>query len=321
MRMITRRQLCLVAIPLVGASLLTACTKSGGTGTKAASASPAASAFTPSASAPLSSPAPSAPALSAAPPSAVSSPALTSPSVASPAPSDTAAAASASATARLTAITLHDDDLPGWTGADYQANPKDAAYDAALFACVGARNTDPDRVAQVDSQDYSLGDASIGSNASLYLSPADLVADTATIRSPKASRCYTTVVRGEFSDSLPDGTTVNSTSIVITPGTGGGPRNVVAHGSGRINITSGGQVVDLYLNVVFITGPLIETEVNFENIGAPVPLATRTAIVAKVAARAAAGQTIASSGAPDTNGTGKPAAFQRLISRPKFDAG
>ena len=199
----------------------------------------------------------------------------------------------------LGAVALQDDDLPDWTGADYQADPNDAAETAALLACVGGRSTDADRIAQAHSLDYSLGDATIGSDASLFRSTADLTADIANLRSPKISRCYTTLIQSNLADSLPDGTTIHSVSFVITPGSGGGPRNVVARGSGRINVTAAGQIVDLYLNVAFITGPLIEAQVDFQSIGAPVPLATRTALIAKVAARAAAGQTIASSGAPD----------------------
>ena len=97
----------------------------------------------------------------------------------------------------------------------------------------------------------------------------------------------------------------------MTPGSGGGPRNVVGHGAGRINVTTGGQVVNLYLNVAFITGPLIEAQVDFQGIGAPVPLATRTAAIATVAARVAAGHAIASSGGPTATGTGRSAAFRR----------
>ena len=71
----------------------------------------------------------------------------------------------------LGAIVLQDDDLPDWTGADYQADPNEAADNAAMQACVGGRDTDPDRIAEVHSQDYSLGDATIGSDASLFSSP------------------------------------------------------------------------------------------------------------------------------------------------------
>ncbi|HEY8728123.1 MAG TPA: hypothetical protein VIL94_00965 [Acidothermaceae bacterium] len=211
----------------------------------------------------------------------------------------------------LGAIALQDDDLPDWTGADYQEDPNDAADSAALLACDGGRDTGPDRIAQVHSQDYSLDDATIGSDASLFRSGADLTADIATLRSPKISRCYATLIKSTLADSLPDGTTVNSVSFVITPGSGGGPRNVVGHGSGRINVTSAGQPLALYLNVAFITGPLIEAEIDFQGIGAPVAIATRTALIAKLAARAAEGQTIVSSGAPASNGTGKPASFRR----------
>ena len=118
---------------------------------------------------------------------------------------------------------MQDDDLPDWTGADYQPNPNDAADTAALLACVGARSTDPDKIAEAHSQDYSLDDATIGSDANLFRSPADITTDVAVLHSPKISRCYNTIIRGDLANTLPDGTTVNSVSFVITPGSGAVP--------------------------------------------------------------------------------------------------
>ena len=44
----------------------------------------------------------------------------------------------------------------------------------------------------------------------------------------------------------------------------------------------------MYLTIVSISGRLIEAEVDFDNVGAPIPADVRAALVAKVAARAAA---------------------------------
>lgn len=187
-------------------------------------------------------------------------------------------------------INLQSADLPGgWVGAPYSADPSDAANRATLLQCVGGRNTDSDKTGEAHSQDYSLADATISSQASSYRSQDDLTADIAIIGSPKISSCYDQLVRGQISASLPAGTTVNSVSFMIAAGAGGGPGNVIGTGTGTINVTSSGQTADVYLNVAFITGPLIEAEIDFENVDQPVPADTRSALIAKIAARASTG--------------------------------
>jgi hypothetical protein len=50
-----------------------------------------------------------------------------------------------------------------------------------------------------------------------------------------------------------------------------------------------GQQVRVYLTVAFITGPLIEAEVDAENVGTPVPATVVNPLVATVATRAPKG--------------------------------
>jgi hypothetical protein len=50
-----------------------------------------------------------------------------------------------------------------------------------------------------------------------------------------------------------------------------------------------GQQVPVYLAVAFITGPLIEAEIDAVNASAPVPASVVNPLVAKVATRAAKG--------------------------------
>ena len=183
---------------------------------------------------------------------------------------------------------LQPTDLPaGWKGTPYQPDPHDAAYQAAMVRCVGARNTDSDKVAEAHSDDYELGDASISSSATSYRSQSDIYTDVAILHSPKLSTCYDQLVKSQLAASLPAGAAIESASIKITPGSAGGPVNVVATGTGTIKVSLGGQRVPVYLTVAFITGPLTQAEVDTENVGSPVPAHVVNQLVAAVAARAA----------------------------------
>ena len=198
--------------------------------------------------------------------------------------------ASSAGSAELSAIVLQPSDLPAaWTAAPHQADPGDAADQAALVACVGGTNTDPDKTAEVDSSDFSLDDASISSNAASYKSQSDLDADTALIHSPKISTCYQQLVKTEAASSLPAGSTITAVNLTITPGPGGGPSNVVGTGTGSITVSSGGATVTIYDSVAFITGPLLEAEVDFDSPNQPVPATMFANLVNVVATRAAKG--------------------------------
>jgi len=189
---------------------------------------------------------------------------------------------------RLEKIVLQPADLPaGWNGTAYQPDQRDAANQAAMVNCVGARNTESDKVAEAHSEDFALGDAGIHSSASSYRSRSDVETDVAILHSPKVSSCYDHLVKTQLAASLPAGTKIESASIKITPGSAGGLANVVATGAGTVNVNLGGQHVSLYLTATFITGPLIQAEVDAENVGAPVPASVVNAMVATVAGRAA----------------------------------
>jgi hypothetical protein len=221
--------------------------------------------------------------------SPAASPATASNSTASNSAASNSAASSAGS-AELSAIVLQPSDLPAaWTAAPHQADPGDATDQAALVACVGGTNTDPDKTAEVDSSDFSLDDASISSNATSYKSQSDLDADTALIHSPKISTCYQQLVKTEAGSSLPAGSTITAVNLTITPGPGGGPSNVVGTGTGSITVSSGGATVTIYDSVAFITGPLLEAEVDFDSPNQPVPATMFANLVNAVATRAAKG--------------------------------
>jgi len=202
----------------------------------------------------------------------------------------TQAAAKPASLSQLKKIVLRRGDLPnGWKAAAYQPDPNEAANNAALMRCIGARDTDSDKVAEAHSDGFDLGNASISSSATSYRSQSDLVSDVATLHSPKLSPCFGQLMKKQLAASLPAGATTESASIKITPGSVSGHANVVATGTGTIKVRVNGQRVRVYLNVAFITGRLIEAEVDAENVGAPVPASVVNRVVATVATRAAKG--------------------------------
>jgi hypothetical protein len=158
-----------------------------------------------------------------------------------------------------------------------------------LAKCVGVRNTDPDKVAEAKSSDFDLGDASISSSATSFPSQSDLDVDIALVHSAKLGPCLDRQARGLFAKSLPAGTKVDSVSSTFTAGSGGGPSNVVGSGVTTVKLTASGQHVVLYLTVAFITGPLIEAEVDTQSVGKPFPASLVKAAVGAVANRAAKG--------------------------------
>ena len=112
------------------------------------------------------------------------------PTSSSPAASPSASPASQS---QLQKIVLQPADLPaGWKGTPYQPDPTASAFQAALVRCVGARNTDRDKVAEAHSEDFGLGVGSISSSASSSPSQSDLDIDIAILNSPR-SRLVTSV--------------------------------------------------------------------------------------------------------------------------------
>jgi len=202
----------------------------------------------------------------------------------------TAALATAGSFSQLEKIVLQAADLPGgWRASAAQGDPSEAADQADLMHCVGRPNTDIDKVAEVHSADFALGDGIISSSATSYRLQSDLDADVATLHSAKFSPCFDRMLERQFAATMPAGTTIESASVKVTPGSAGGPANVVAIGAGTIKVRLNGRAVPLYVTMAFITGPMIEAQVDTFNAGAPVPPPVVNSLVAAVARRAAKG--------------------------------
>jgi hypothetical protein len=188
---------------------------------------------------------------------------------------------------QLKKIVLQPAELPpGWKAAPHQADPNEAADDAPMYKCFGMRNTDSDKVAEASSDDFSLGNASIFSSASSYRSQSDLDAAIAMLHSPKFSSCIGTTLTKQLTASLPAGATVQPVSVKITPGSAGGPANIIATADYSFKVEGNGQEIPFRMTSAFITGPLIEAEVDTLTTDAPVPASVIKPLAAAVATRA-----------------------------------
>lgn len=186
---------------------------------------------------------------------------------------------------QLKKIVLQAGDLPaGWKGTPATS---DDSSDSELFKCLGAKNTDTDQVAKADSMDYNLGDATISSSASSYKSQSDLDSDIALLTNAKLQTCFTKLVKTQLAANLPKGATLGPVSVKFTPGPGTGPKNVAGTGAVSLSLSMNGQQVPLFVDFAYLTGPLIEAEVDAENVGTPVPAAVFQAAIKAVADRAA----------------------------------
>lgn len=158
-----------------------------------------------------------------------------------------------------------------------------------MVRCIGGTDTTKDKTGEAHSPDYIQQNMQISSQAESFSTKKDLDADIALISAPNASKCYQKLFTAQLASSLPTGATIKKVDIKITTHRPGQPSNVVGTGTGAITVQSNGQTVDINLGVAFVTGPLIEAEVDILNVDAPIPAALQSALVRKVAAHAAAG--------------------------------
>lgn len=189
----------------------------------------------------------------------------------------------------LEQIVLQAGDLPGWTATPYQDDPNDSQDYAELLRCTGAPNTDGDKVAEANSSDFALDQATVSSNATSFRSQADVDGDVAMVRGAKFAGCYQSLGKQQLSKGLPAGTVIRSVKASVTPNSVGGPANLVATAAAVISVVADGRPLTIYSDVAFISGPKIEAEVDFENVGSRVPAALRNKLVQAVAARSARG--------------------------------
>lgn len=191
--------------------------------------------------------------------------------------------------AQLSAMVLQTSEVPaGWTGTAHKPSATDAANEAKFDKCLGTKDTDSDKVATADSDDFTLDNGSISSNASSYRSASDVSSDKSALLSSKAADCFQSTLEGEIVATLPKGAQYNDFGFKLTPGgPAGSPKNVVTYGALHMSVAAAGQTVDLYLNVAFIVGRNIEAEIDFENIGGPLDAIIQSGAIKAVADRVA----------------------------------
>jgi hypothetical protein len=176
-----------------------------------------------------------------------------------------------------------------------KADPNAGGGAAELANCVAGRSTNShtvvsaDKPVHADSPDFVLADASISSSATGYRSSSDFDSHVAMLRNPKLSTCLRQEFAKQFGTSLPAGAKIELATLNVTPGSGGGPANVVATCTVTIKVSMNGQEAAGYMSIAFMTGPLIEAEVEAFNLGTPIPASAVKALVAHVATRAAEG--------------------------------
>jgi hypothetical protein len=150
--------------------------------------------------------------------------------------------------------------------------------------CLGLPNHVLDQVAEAHSDDFAQGDAHISSVARSFRSQNTVDAGTAALQSSKATRCF----EQQFASfPLPAGSTFDLVSVNVTPGSAGGPANVVATGTGTARITVGGTTVEVYFSNTYIVGPLIAAGIDSFSAGAPIPTSLMDSLITAVASRAA----------------------------------
>jgi hypothetical protein len=186
---------------------------------------------------------------------------------------------------QLQAIVVQATDLPaGWTAKPGTPPADRVAATTAFAQCVGISSTASDVVALAYSPDYSSGSDTISSTAMSYRTRADVPLDAQGLLDPKASACQMRIDSARLSAGLAKGA-LKSYTEKITPGTGGGPANVVATATSSVVYVSAGHQVTLNDKTVYLAAPRIETRIDFYDLGKPVAATVEAAVVAKVAAR------------------------------------
>jgi hypothetical protein len=185
---------------------------------------------------------------------------------------------------RLSGIVVQQSDLPdGWAAKAFVPNPASSAQQAAVLTCAGAPDTSADKTGEAHSANFISGNSQVSAHAASYALASDVAAQVALLQSLVISACYSDLLRSQIAGS---GAEVDSVSVVVTPGNGPGPTNIIGTASGTAQVTSKGQPLTFYLSAAFINGPLTVAEVDAESVGAPIAPEVLASIYIAVATRA-----------------------------------
>ena len=152
---------------------------------------------------------------------------------------------------------------------------------------MGTSNSgEEDQIQQVQSDDFTMGQATVSSDASSYKSETDVQTQVAQLKSPRAQGCLSSLFKKEISSTLPSTATIRSIGIKLdTSATG--IANLIGSANGKITVTAQGRTISVYIGAAFFTGNQLTGEVNFSSIGTPISSAFANPIVKAVVQRAA----------------------------------
>jgi hypothetical protein len=202
--------------------------------------------------------------------------------------SSTSSSGTAPNKATLAGYVLKASDLPaGWKGTPSSSDNSTDPTQVKLEQCLGVANHDAQQVATVDSDDFANADATISSSAKSYRTADVVTTDKNALLSGKAESCFRQVLPDALASSLPAGAKVGTIELHLTPRAATDPENLVATISASIPVTVSGQSITAYVSTAYIVGPQVEAQVDFENVGAPVPAGLQAQLVKTVADRVA----------------------------------
>lgn len=184
---------------------------------------------------------------------------------------------------QLKKIVVQASDLPrGWQAGPY-TGPDQATADAVDAECMGVRDTTPDVVAEVRSDQYAHANVQVNSIAASYRSERDLDVDFGQLTNPRLSFC-TALFDRKILEAL--GFKIESISTRAKPAPAGSQANVVGVVDTTVTGSLGGNHV-VHDRIVVISGPHIEAQVEIASADTPIPQHLLNSLVAAVASRAA----------------------------------
>lgn len=134
-----------------------------------------------------------------------------------------------------------------------------------------------------------MGAIEVYSSATSFRSQEAVDADVPAVSSPKYETCFEEGTREVARRDLSPETEISMLTVEVTPGSAGGPPNVVGTVTSVTTLSAADQQRTLYLESVLISGPRLEAEVGFFSPGSPVAAPLRTELVEKAATRIAQG--------------------------------
>lgn len=182
-------------------------------------------------------------------------------------------------------------DLPAsWKATPAQSDPSDARArvkaGVELARCAGGTDTSSHELGRVESAEFSNRGFSVSSSATRFKSKSDIDADIALLHRPKIAACFKAQALKQLTTSLPAGAKLGALSVVVHPLPGGGADHVAGTLNASIPVTVQGQKVTVYADSVYITGPLVEAEIDFQGVGSPVSPALQAKLTKIVGDRA-----------------------------------